>query len=149
MANVGTLELVSQENGLIKSTPAEETLIRLAKMRAESMKAENGKIRIIAVSSLRYIVQYFRRKQGFSIKQVENLSSEDLNRLPDIILRERAKKILLLGWIPIFGWYFAGEYFLFNNRIKFLRLLGNEEVFDAKDIPSAINSICCGDRNYW
>lgn len=147
MANIDTLELVNQENGLIKSTPTEETRIKLIKMRAESIRAENGKIRNMTFNSLEYVVQYLRCKQGFSIKQVESLSSEDLNRLPEIIIAERAKKVLLLGWIPLFGWIFAGQYLLFKSNIIFLKSL-DDSIFNAEDIPKAIDRACF-EREYW
>ncbi len=147
MANVDALELVSQEEGLIKSTPVEETLVRLKGIRVESMQAENGKVRIRTLDALQYIVQYLRRNLGFSVQQVRDLSSEDLNRLPEIIFAAREKKVLLLGWLPLFGWCFMGSYFLFKSRVKFLRSL-DRNVFYQKDIekilqPNRINP------SYW
>ncbi|MEK7151711.1 MAG: hypothetical protein AAB784_03305 [Patescibacteria group bacterium] len=138
MANADTLELVRQEDGLIKSTPTEETLKKIAKMRVESVKASNNsRISRMTASALVYIVKYLRNKHYLSDDQIKNLSSEDLNRMPGIIIADRWKRTLLLGWIPLFGWVFAGKYFLFKSRVKFLKSL-DENAFDKANIEQAI-----------
>src|SRR3989344_1813625 len=131
MANVDTLQLVGQDNGLIKSNPAEETLIKIAKMRSENVKASNNsRISRITNDALVYSVKYLRNRHRLSDEQIQNLSSEDLNRVPEMIFADKSKDVLLLGWIPIFGWVFAGKYFLFKSRVKFLRSL-NKNLFNT------------------
>lgn len=112
MVNHNMLELVNKDKDydLIGNTPIEETLIRIKQMRVESMRAENGKIRVKTLLALLYVVKYLRTGLGFSVQQVRALSTEDLNRMPDLIFAERERKVLLLGWIPIFGWIFASQY---------------------------------------
>lgn len=138
MASVDTLELVSQENGLIKSTPTEETLKKIAKMRVESVRANNNSgISRMTAHALVYVVKYLRNKHDLSDDQIKNLSSEDLNRIPGIIIADNGKRALLLGWIPLFGWVFAGKYILFKSRVKFLKSL-DENMFDKVNIEQAI-----------
>ncbi len=139
MANVGTLELVSEEGGLIKSTPTEETMKRIAKMRIASVKASNNsKISRMTRDALVYVVKYLRNKHYLSDDQIKELSSEDLNRIPELIFVARGIQVLSVGWIPIFGWVFAGKYILFKSRVKFLRSL-DENIFDKANIEQAIN----------
>lgn len=138
MANVDTLELVSQENGLIKLTPAEETIKKIAQMKVVSVRASNNsKISRMSAHAFVYVVQYLRRRHYLSDDQIRNLSSEDLNRIPEMIFADRGKRALLLGWAPLFGWIFAGKYLLFKSRVKYLRQL-DENMFDAANIEEAI-----------
>lgn len=139
MANVDTLELTSQSNGLIKSNPAEETLIKIAKMRSENVKASNNsKISRMTNNALVYSVKYLRNRHWLSDEQIQNLSSEDLNRVPEMIFADKGRKVLLLEWIPIFGWVFAGKYILFKSRVRFLRSL-DENLFDKANTKRAIS----------
>ena len=139
MANVDTLELVGPEDGLIKSTPTEETLKRIAKMREANVKASNNsKISGMTRDALVYVVIYLRNNHYLSDGQIKELSSEDLNRIPELIFANRGIRVLFLGWIPIFGWVFAGKYILFKSRVKFLRSL-DENIFDKANIEQAIN----------
>lgn len=138
MASVDTLELMSQENGLIKSTPAEETLKKIAQMRVVSVRASNNsKISNMTLDALVYVVKYLRHRHHLSDNQIESLSSEDLNRIPEIIFADRDKRVLLLGWIPLFGWIFAGRYLLFKSKVKYLRSL-DKTIFDKSNIGQAI-----------
>lgn len=144
MASVDTLELVSQENSLIKSTPAEETLIKIAKMRSENVKASNDSINnrtisIIMDYVLIYSARYLKNRHHLSCQQITNLGSEDMNRVPEMIFADKGRKVLLLGWIPIFGWIFAGKYILFKSRVRFLRSL-NKNFFDKADMERAISN---------
>ena len=139
MANVDTLELIGQDNDLVKSNPAEETLIKIAKMRSENVKADNNsRISRMTNDALVYSVKYLRNRHWLSDEQIQNLSSEDLNRVPEMIFADKGKKVLLLGWIPIFGWVFAGKYFLFKSRVKFLRSL-NKNLFNTANTKQAIS----------
>lgn len=140
MANIDTPELMSQENGLIKPTPAEETIKKITQMRVASVRANNNSmISWITSEALVYVVKYLRHRHQLSDDQIENLSSEDLNRIPEMIFADRGKRALLLGWIPFFGWTFAGQYLLFKSRVKYLRSL-DETIFDKSNIKQAINS---------
>ena len=140
MASVDTLELVRQEKGLIKSTPTEETMQKIKKMRIENVKAgNNSKISRMSKNALVYVVKYLRTNHYLSDSQIKELSSEDLNRIPEIIFSERKIWILSFGWIPIFGWIYAYEYISFKSRIKFLRSL-DKNIFDKKNIERAIES---------
>lgn len=138
MAGVNTLELVSQENSLIKSTPAEETIKRISQMRIAGVRASNNsKISRMTCHALVYVVKYLRCRHYLSDDQIKNLSSEDLNRIPEMIFADRGKWALLLGWIPLFGWIFAGKYILFKSRVRFLKSL-DENIFDKTNIEQAI-----------
>lgn len=142
MANVDTLELVSQDNGLIKSTPAEETLVKIVKMRAENVKANTNsrmcsRMGRMSNGVLVYCVKYLKNRHWLSNEQIYSLSSEDLNRIPEIIFAERGRKVLLWGWVPIFGWVFAGKYISFKNRVRFLRSF-DKNIFDKGDIKGNI-----------
>jgi hypothetical protein len=139
MASVDALELVSQEEGLIKSTPTEETMKRITKMRVASVKASNNsKISRMTRDALVYTVKYLRNRHYLSDDQIKELSSEDLNRIPGLIFADRGTRVLSFGWIPLFGWIFAGKYILFKSRVKFLRSL-DENIFDKANIEQAIN----------
>jgi hypothetical protein len=50
-----------------------------------------------------------------------------------MIFAERKRNVLLLVWIHIFGWIFAGEYLMFRKRVKFLRSIRNN-IFDDEAI---------------
>ena len=130
--------LTTQNNKLIKSTPLEETALKIAKMKAESLKCSDvSRIRYAMFDALVYVVKYLRHNKDISDKQINNLSSQDLNYVPEMIFAERGQRILLLGWIPIFGWIYAGKYLAFKKRVKFLRSLGGD-IFDKKYIEEAI-----------
>ncbi len=138
MAKVDTLELVSQGDNLIRSTSAEETLKKIAKMKSENIKASNNnRISRMTNDVLVYIVKYLRNRHGLSDEQIQNLSSEDLNRVPEMIFADEGRKILLFGWITIFGGIFAGGYLLFKSRVKFLRSL-DKNLFDKANTWKAI-----------
>lgn len=137
MTSVDTLELVSQDQGLIKSTPTEETIKKIIQMQVANIRANNDDLTSwMTVHTLVYVIKYLRRRYDLSDDQIINLSSEDLNRMPEIIFADRGKWILLLGWVPIFGWIFAGKYLVFKNRVKYLRSL-DETIFD-KDLIKQI-----------
>lgn len=139
MATVDTLELVSQENGLVKPTPAEETIKKIAQMRVANIRAKNNsKLSQMSANALIYIVKYLRRRQYLSDDQIKNLGSEDLNRIPEMIFADRGNRVLLLGWVPIFGWIFMGQYLLFKSRVSYLRSL-DETIFNKANVEYAIN----------
>lgn len=104
-------------------------------MGAANVRASNN-IRITTYALI-YVVKYLRYRCNLSDYQISNLSSEDLNRIPEMIFADRGERVLLLGWIPIFGWVFAGKYLLFKSRVKYLRSL-NETIFDKSNIQKAI-----------
>ncbi|MBI4160638.1 MAG: hypothetical protein HY506_01910 [Candidatus Yanofskybacteria bacterium] len=138
MARVCDLKLIGQEDGLVKSTPTEETMKRIAKMRIASVKARNNsKISRMTRDALVYVVKWLRNNHDLSDDQIEKLSSEDLNRMPELIFAARGIQALSIGWIPLFGWVFAGKYILFKSRVKFLRSL-DENIFDKANIEQAI-----------
>lgn len=108
-------------------------------MRVASVRASNNsKISRMTAHALVYVVKYLRRRHHLSDDQIKNLSSEDLNRIPEMIFADRGKRVLLLGWTPIFGWVFAGQYLLFKSRVKYLRSL-DETIFDKSNVEQAIN----------
>lgn len=138
MAKVDVLEWTSQEEGLIKSTPTEETMKRITKMKIASVRASNNsKISRMTNDALVYVVKYLRNNHYLSDDQIKELSSEDLNRIPEMIFAARWIRVLSLGWIPLFGWVFAGKYILFKRRVKLLRSL-DKNIFDKVNIERAI-----------
>ncbi len=141
MTGINALELLDQEKGLIKPTPMEETLKKIAGMRVENITTNNNSlINRSAINALLYVIRYLKKKHYLSDEQILGLTREDLNRIPEIIFAERGKRVLLLGWIPLFGWIYAVNYILFKNRIKFLRSLGeNMNIFAGVDIRSTIS----------
>lgn len=152
MASVDTLELVSQEDGLIKSTPAEKTIKKIAQMRTANIRVRNNRnVNRMTDVALEYVVEYLRCRHYLSKEQIQNLSSEDLNRVLEMIFADKGRKVLLLGWIPIFGWVFAVKYILFKSRVKFLRSL-DKNLFNTADTGRVISNayhIGNGDKNGW
>lgn len=147
MANIDTLELASQENGLIIPTPVEETLKKLAQMKVASIRDnvrnENQiKIGRITFDALVYMIKYLKHRHRLSENQIQNLSSEDLNRIPEIIFADQGKKVLLLGWIPLFGWIFASQYLIFKSRVKYLRSL-DKTIFNKLNVEQTITWLSC------
>lgn len=139
MASIDTPKLASQKNGLTKATPTEETLKKIDQMMAKSVRANNHtEISWMAHCALVYVVTYLKHRYNLSNDQIRNLSSEDLNRMPEIIFADQGKWVLLLGWIPIFGWFFAGRYLLFKGRVRYLRSL-DETIFDKSRIEHILS----------
>lgn len=143
MTSVDALELVSQENVLIKSTPAEETLIRLAKI--DAVRAINN----TRVITLAYIVEYLIGRHHLLNKQIMDLSSEYLSRMPEIIFSDRRRRALLFGWIPIFGWIFAFDYIRFKTRVKFLRAINRWGSFDKESVEQAMGYLGNYRLSHW
>ena len=116
--------LDDQNNGLVKpATPTEEIAIEIA-MKIAARKRRNMK-RKAAV----YIIEYLGSCVDFSRGEVETLTLNDLNNLPELIFMKKRKRVIMFGWFPILGWVFTVRYLLFKSRVKFLRSL-SENIFD-------------------
>ena len=132
---------VTSNGELIKaSTPAEETALKIARMRADALECSNHeKIREIQTDALAYIVQYLRNSKDLSNDQIKSLGSKDLSNVPEMIFAEKRRTVLLLGWIPFFGWAFACKYLKFKFDISFLKSSEpGDDIFKGANIEKAM-----------
>jgi hypothetical protein len=133
----------NQDQELIELTPLEETVQKITRIKQQNKirdldcrVVKKGKKRRLRAGS--YIIQHLYFTEGLSRTQIKDLSTEDFNRLPEMVLARRRWKALLLGWIPIFGWVYAYRYLLFKKRMWSLESLHtNDRMFNDDDIYDA------------
>lgn len=118
--------VTTEENMVKPASPAEKTREKILNLRREDYEIANEKTIenrkwVAQEKSLKYAIRYLRWHYRLSNPQIINLPPEDYNNLPEIISAEKKLKVMLLGWIPIFGWGYAVKYILFRKRIKFLK----------------------------
>ena len=119
---------------LVQMSAREKTLEEIRTMKSDNIReAQNCAIVDIRKDAMVYIVKYLRNTHRLKCGQIMSLRSDALNEITQTILN-RHRRYILVGLIPIYGWWKLAEYLRFRMKIRFLKRVGINKLFDYKNL---------------